>query len=237
MTNLIISDDPFSEAVNNLVAVSNINKILGDGTDQSTTWKELGESWNYLEYDNYMNDNGRYRERRFCKARYYQQDHTLWIKEHDFYYQPSTDNPLNGGVERWFARVSDKTFCNGVVNKLLKLAGQRFSNLTGQAVWNINFYQNRIIAEGGNIGKPSPEGIHSDGVKYTVLLLMNRENVVGGENVIYDLKKRPIFSHTLTRTGDCILFSEHATYHYASPINQVKTSEIGNRDILVIEFY
>lgn len=237
MTDSMRCSDPFGEAVTKLFAFTHIDHLLGDGTHSSIAWKELKESWDNLELDQYMNDNGHYRERRFCKAKYYLKDHTLWMKEHDSYYQPPRDNPLNGGVDRWFGRVMGTTFDNQVVNKLLKIGGQRLANLTGQDVWNINLYQNRIIAEGGKVGKPSPEGIHSDGVKFTLLLLINRFNVIGGENIIYDRDKKPIFTHTLAAPGDCIVFCEHMTLHYASPISQIKSSEIGNRDILVVEFY
>jgi hypothetical protein len=66
---------------------------------------------------------------------------------------------------------------------------------------------------------------------------MNRDNVTGGENTIYDLKKNPLFSHTLTQEGECILFSDDPTFHYASEIVQIDRSIAGFRDVLVVEFY
>jgi len=237
MTEATSQTNYFEQAVANLFTTSNIDRLLNTEILASESWAEFKNSWNDLHIDEYMNDDGKYRQRRFCKAKYNAADNSLWLKEHDYYFQPTAVNPLNGGMKRWFSQVTGDTFYNVVFNKLLKTMGKELTSHTGQAVWDINVYQNRIIAEQGNEGKPSPEGIHKDGVKYSLLLLMNRENVSGGENTIYDLKQTPLFSHTLTTEGECILFADDPTFHYASEITQVNSSAPGYRDLLVVEFY
>lgn len=237
MSDIAESLDSFDESVERLFAITRIGEILNFDISDSDEWDSFKESWNDLKLDEYMNDNGTYRKRRFCKARYIADEDSLWMKEYDFYHQPQHINPLNGGMKRWFAQVESHTFSNRVLNGLLKKMGKRLTSITGQDVWDINIYQNRIVAKDGEAGKPSPEGIHKDGVKHTVLLLINRENVEGGENTIYDLSKTPLFSHTLTQEGDCLIFCDDPTFHYASPVKQISESQTGYRDMLVVEFY
>ncbi|EDM65682.1 hypothetical protein PE36_09703 [Moritella sp. PE36] len=233
----VVPKKQFVDVINNFCVVSNIDDLLGDSVLDSLSWKVFKESWSDLGLDEYMNDGGKYRKRNFCKLRYHVEDDSLWMKEHDFYFQPPSVNALNGGLERWFSPVKGEVFYNSVVNTLLKTMGSELSKLTGQKTWDINFYQNRIISELGEAGKPSPEGIHKDGVKFSILLLMDRSNVTGGENTIFDLDKKPIFSHTLTQEGECIIFADEPTYHFASPIEQISPDVAGKRDILVVEFY
>lgn len=237
MTEVASHINHFEKTVANLFTTSNIDCLLNEDILNSGSWMQFKDSWNDLHIDEYMNDDGKYRQRRFCKAKYNAVDNSLWLKEHDYYFQPTSVNPLNGGLKRWFSYLTGETFYNAVFNKLLKTMGKELTIITGQEVWDINVYQNRIIAEQGNEGKPSPEGIHKDGVKYSLLLLMNRKNVSGGENTIYDLKKTPLFSHTLKEEGECILFADDPTFHYASEIIQLNKSTPGYRDILVVEFY
>ncbi|GLR75245.1 MULTISPECIES: 2OG-Fe dioxygenase family protein [Aliivibrio] len=226
-----------SEVIDNICMVSNINDFLGKDAFNSEDWDNFKDSWNELDQDNYMNDDGKYRFRNFCKARYLRSEDTLWMKEYDHYYQPTAVNPLNGGIKRWFSPIKGEVFHNSILNQLLKKIGYELSELTNQDVWNINIYQNRIIAEQNQQGKPSPEGIHNDGVKYSTLLMINRENVSGGINTIFDQNKTPIFDHTLTKEGECIFFQDTSTYHFASPIVQVDPNKLGIRDLLVVEFY
>ncbi len=221
----------------NLCVVTHINSLFHDGIQDNNNWKEFRNAWNDLEQDEYMNDNGDYRMRRFCKLKYVGDNNTLWMKEYDHYYQDIKINPLNGGLKRWFSPMKLETFNNTIFNLLIKEVCQKITELTDQVDWDINVYLNRIIAKDNKLGKPSPEGIHKDGVKYSLLLLIDRVNIEGGENTIYDLDKKPILSHTLMKEGECIIFSDHATFHYASPIVQVDNSKLGYRDLLVVEFY
>ncbi|PQJ62284.1 2OG-Fe dioxygenase family protein [Photobacterium angustum] len=225
------------EVERNFCVVSDIEKVLDMDVLNTSDWDLFKNSWNKLGLDNFMNDGGQYRRRNFCKFRYHFDDNSLWIKEHDYYFQPENVNTLNGGIKRWFTPVTSEVFYNKVVNKLIKKMGKELSLLTDQKTWDVNFYQNRIIAEQGKEGKPSPEGIHKDGVKYSILLLIDRENINGGRNTIFNLDREPIFSHTLKKEGECIIFSDDQTYHFASSIEQVKPNIVGKRDLLVVEFY
>lgn len=230
-------DTVFESLFENYYTVSNIDELLGHEVQGNGDWVIFKDTWNHLDQDKYMNDNGDYRLRKFTKAKYCHNDDTLWMKEYDYYYQPPKVNALNGGMKRWFTQIDIDTFNNKILNAAIKTIGRSISEFADQKEWNINIYLNRILAKNCKEGKPSPEGIHKDGVKFSLLLLMDRENVNGGENTIYDLNKKPTFTHTLKSEGECILFMDEPTYHFASPVTQVDISTEGHRDLLVIEFY
>ena len=53
-------------------------------------------------------------------------------------------------------------------------------------------------ARQGEHGKPTPEGMHRDGVDYVLVLLVNRRNIQSGTTTVHDLDKRTLGSFTLT---------------------------------------
>src|SRR5215470_8419262 len=68
-------------------------------------WPRFAESWDDLGVDAFMADGGRYRRRRFACFRAGSDGITR--KPHQPHYQSRDYNPLNGGIERWFAPVTD----------------------------------------------------------------------------------------------------------------------------------
>ena len=71
------------------------------------------------------------------------------------------------------------------------------------ARWHIEAHQFRIEARHGEHGKPTPEGMHRDGVDYVLVLLVDRRNIASGTTTIHDLDKRTLGSFTLTDPLDC----------------------------------
>lgn len=50
----------------------------------------------------------------------------------------------------------------------------------------------------GQEGRPTPEGMHRDGVDWVLVLLVSRVNISEGETSIGDRAMRPLGSFTLT---------------------------------------
>jgi hypothetical protein len=86
------------------------------------------------------------------------------------------------------------------------------------------------------IGKPSPEGIHKDGVTFSTLFCVDRVDADGAENILYDNEKTEIAKATLTSRGDCILFADERVYHYVTPMSVRAPAASATRDMLFIEF-
>src|SRR5437899_5514505 len=68
-------------------------------------WDGFARSWGDLGVDTYMADGGRYRRRRFAAFRAAGSE--IVRKPHQPHYQSRDYNPLNRGLTRWFAPVTE----------------------------------------------------------------------------------------------------------------------------------
>jgi hypothetical protein len=64
--------------------------------------------------------------------------------------------------------------------------------------WHVELHQFRIEAHAGQIGQPTPEGLHRDGVDWVLVMLVNRKNVERGVTTIYGLDHSHLGDFTLT---------------------------------------
>ena len=86
------------------------------------------------------------------------------------------------------------------------------------------------------MGKPSPEGIHQDGEEYFGVLLINRYNISGGKSIIYDLNENILNEFELVKPGDSYIVSDKLVKHSVTPIEVIDASDIGFRDVLIINY-
>ncbi len=201
-------------------------------------WQRFASSWNDLGLDRYMADGGRYRRRRH--ATFSIEAGRIERKPHQPHYQSRDYNMLNGGIERWFKPVSDATGRDPVLHAILAACDACFTPLTPPAArpsaWHVELHQFRIEAEPGRIGKPTPEGLHRDGVDWVLVLLVARENVESGETSIHDLQKRLLGSFTLSDPLDAALVDDGRVYHGVTAIQPLLPDRPAYRDVLVVTF-
>ncbi|WP_207005344.1 2OG-Fe dioxygenase family protein [Trinickia mobilis] len=214
-----------------------VNSVLGVNLLNEEEWLQFQDFWNTLEVDKYMNDGGKYRYRRFGRFKYFAEDDRLQPQPYGPYTQPTYFNPLNGGVNRFFGPLTEPMINSKVVTRLLKELGRVYSELEDVPMWKINTYFNRIYAAHAEVGKPVPEGMHRDGVKFSCLFMANMFGFTGGETSLYDLvEKQPIFKGRLAEPGDILLFRDDTVFHDTTPILPTEPDVPGYRDLLVIEF-
>lgn len=201
-------------------------------------WDVFADSWNDLGVDTYMADGGRYRRRRFAALR--AGPDGISRKPHQPHYQSRDYNPLNGGIERWFEPVTEAIASNSAMTAILDVAHRLFDSLTPAElrprVWHVELHQFRIEARPGEEGRPTPEGMHRDGVDWVLVLMVRRENVASGETTIYDLGKRPLGSFTLTEPLDAAWVDDSRVYHGVTPVQAIDPSRPAYRDVLVATF-
>jgi hypothetical protein len=201
-------------------------------------WNEFAASWNDLGVDTYMADGGRYRRRRF--AAYRAAPAGILRKPHQPHYQSRDYNPLNGGIERWFQPVTEEIGCHAVLDAILAMCHELFDRMTPASVrplaWHVEIHQFRIEAQPGEAGRPTPEGMHRDGVDWVLVLMVRRENIKSGETTIYDLAKRPLGSFTLTRPLDAALVDDSRVYHGVTAVEPLDPVQPAYRDVLVVTF-
>jgi len=201
-------------------------------------WESFAASWQDLGVDAYMADGGRYRRRRFACFRAGRQG--IARKPHQPHYQSRDYNPLNGGIERWFEPVTEATGRNPALGAILDTCHRLFDRLTPAAVrpdsWHVELHQFRIEARSGEEGRPTPEGLHRDGVDWVLVLMVRRDNVESGETTIYDLTERPLGSFTLTAPLDAALVDDSRVYHGVTPVRPIDPACPAYRDVLVVTF-
>src|SRR5712691_7622667 len=161
-------------------------------------WQPFANSWNDLELDRFMADGGRYRRRRhatYAAAA----DGRVSRKPHQPHYPARDYNPLNGGIARWFEPVAPDVGDGPSMRTILAFCRTLFGTVSpGTRAWHIEVHQFRIEARLGEEGRPTPEGLHRDGVDYVLVLLVNRLNIARGTTTIHDLDGRLLGAFTLT---------------------------------------
>jgi hypothetical protein len=201
-------------------------------------WDGFAASWADLGVDMYMADGGRYRRRRFACFRAGPEG--VQRKPHQPHYQSRDYNPLNGGIERWFEPVTDAAAAHPALRAILLTCHRLFDRLTPAATrpasWHVEIHQFRIEALPGTDGKPTPEGMHRDGVDWVLVLLVSRANIASGETSIGDLSMRPLGSFTLTDPLDSAVTDDNRVFHGVTPVTPLDPGRPGHRDVLVVTF-
>jgi hypothetical protein len=197
-------------------------------------WTAFADSWNRLSDDTFMADGGRYRQRRYgvflCDAagrvtRQPEQPH----------YQSRDRNPLNGGIQRWFDPILPETASGSTMQTVLAYCHRLFGALQPETQdWHVEAHQFRIIARPGVVGRPTPEGMHRDGVDYVLVMLVRRNEVESGVTTVADLDKQPLGSFTLSTPLDAALVNDRKVYHGVTPIVPAHAEADAYRDVLVV---
>ena len=199
-------------------------------------WPAFSDSWNDLEVDTYMGDGGRYRRRRFGVWRAERQG-PIVRGPHQAHFQTLSYNSLNGGVDRWFEPIVEAIGNGPTMRTVLEYGRTLFGRLAPETRrWHIEAHQFRIEARPGTHGKPTPEGMHRDGVDYVMVLLVTRRNIRSGTTTVHDLDKRTLGSFTLTDPLDAALVDDARCYHGVTPVEPENPAQPAWRDVLVVTF-
>ena len=201
-------------------------------------WAGFAGSWDQLGLDRYMADGGRYRRRRF--ATFAVAEGRLRRKPPQPHYQSRDYNTLNGGIARWFAPVTDAIVAHPATIAIIRTCDVLFTGLTPPAarpeVWHVEMHQFRIEAHAGAEGRPTPEGLHRDGVDWVLVLLVRRQNVASGETSIADAAGVQLGSFVLTEPLDAALVDDARVWHGVTPIHPLDPAHPAWRDVLVLTF-
>jgi hypothetical protein len=197
-------------------------------------WPAFAESWNDLELDQYLAE--RCRRRRFAVYAI-RAGGTIERLPHQPHYQHEDYNRLFGGVERWFAPIEPRIGESETMRTILRCCQQLFGALApAVTAWHVEVHQFRIEARAEAPGKPTPEGVHRDGVDFVLVLLVNRDNIVSGTTTVYDLEGRALGSFTLTEPLDAALVDDARVAHGVTPVAPLDPARPGHRDVLVVTF-
>jgi hypothetical protein len=199
-------------------------------------WPAFAASWDDMPVDTYMADQGRYRRRRHAVYAV-TPDGAIRRKPHQPHYQSLDYNPLNGGIARWFEPVPPEIADGPSLRTILEACRALFGGLApATRAWHVEIHQFRIEARSGEAGRPTPEGLHRDGVDYVLVLLIGRRNIASGTTSIHALDRRLLGSFTLTNPLDAALVDDSRVYHGVTPVEPVDPNAPAYRDVLVVTF-
>jgi len=210
-------------------------RLLGKAAE--TSWHGFASSWDDLGTDLYMADGGRYRRRRY--AAFTHAGGQFIRKPHQPHYQSRDYNPLNGDIERWFEPVLAATAEHPVTQAILALCTsviERTADDGPAKPWHVEFHQFRIETSPDHIGRPTPEGLHRDGVDWVFVMLVCRHNVSDGVTQIGSSHYGKLGSFLLKSPGDAVLLDDRRILHGVTEIHAVDRSFPAYRDVLVVTF-
>lgn len=192
--------------------------------------------WPRLTRDRYMGDGGVYRFRRYGEFDS-RPGSTRRLLPHAPYEQPKYINRLNGDVARLFDPLESGFVVHRVLNGILDWLTAVYDRCEGGPQhWNIRLHPYRVVADRNEVGNPTPEGLHRDGVDYIASLMVSRRNVLGGETTVTDNDRRVLWQRTLRNPLDLLIGKDAHTMHAVSPVSPVDASLGAWRDVLVIAF-
>jgi hypothetical protein len=199
-------------------------------------WQRFADSWNDLGVDTYMADGGRYRRRRHAV---YLAAETGAIDRapHQPHYQALDYNPLNGGIARWFEPIAPDVADGPTMRTILTFCRSLFDSMAPVTrAWRAEVHQFRIEARAGEEGRPTPEGLHRDGVDYVLVLLVQRLNIASGTTTIHGRHGERLGDFTLTDPFDAALLNDGRVRHGVTPVRALDPAAPAHRDVLVVTF-
>jgi len=195
----------------------------------------LQDSWARLPRDRYLRDGGRYRARRHSCFTFECDPPQLRQVAHRAHWQSTDYNALHGGMLRWFEPIEPLLTESNTWSALLADLGAMFAATAAVPHWYIEAHQFRIDTHGG-VGRPTPEGAHRDGVDFVAVILVNRQNVLGGETRVFDAVGSQGVRFTMTEPWSALLLDDARVMHETTPLQPLEPQSLGHRDTLVLTY-
>lgn len=198
-------------------------------------WRSFAQGWEAMPADTYMADGGRYRRRRY--GVFDLGPRSIIPVRGQPHYQSLDHNRLNGGVERWFAPLSEVVADSSILARILEHCREAYASLVPEANgWRAEVHQFRIEARRGDPGLPTPEGRHRDGVAAGLVMLVARDGVAGGVTRLWTSDGCQLASFEMTDPGEMLFFDDRRLLHEVTPVCVASEASAGHRDVLVVTF-
>lgn len=199
-------------------------------------WEDFAESWSGMPLDRHMADGGRYRRRRHAILSAAPGEAGLRREADGPHWQAVNYNPLNGGIDRYFAPMPPALTEGDAFQTIGAWARAAFDGAEPGRHWHIEAHQFRIEASPDQEGRPTPEGMHSDGVDWVLIMLMRRENLAEGRTQVASPEGEALGSFTLEKPGDAVLLDDRRVMHGVTPVRPLDPGKPSWRDVLVLTF-
>jgi len=216
-----------------LVPAAAMRPLLGP-PEALADWESFAASWDDLPLDTHLPEGHRYRRRRHATLAARAGAATFTLAPHQPHYQALDYNPLVGGIERWFEPMRPEMLASASFRAIVGFCLRFFGPMQAASDWHIECHQFRIEARPDAAGKPTPEGVHRDGVDFVLVLLVNRVNIASGTTTVHDLDGKLLGSFTLTEPLDSALVHDTRVKHGVTEVRPIDPAKPAYRDVLVV---
>ncbi|MGB7998069.1 MAG: 2OG-Fe dioxygenase family protein [Photobacterium halotolerans] len=139
-------------------------------------------------------------------------------------------NHFQGNVSRSFEPLEDKILFSAGMREMCEVF-KRANALSDEQ--EIEIHQIRIAALEGET-QVAPEGVHQDGFNHIAVIGIGRENIEGGEFLVYKNKNQLPFLSMALEQGEVAILADDQLWHNARPIKAVKKDQQGYMDLFVL---
>lgn len=184
-----------------------------------------------------MADGGRYRRR--SHATFSMTPDRIEINAQRPHYQSRESNTLNGGVDRWFDIVSMEVSDGAVITEILGVCRSLLGRLEARSASEslfVEMHQFRTEPSPLGTAKPTPEGMHRDGVNWVCIFLVDKLNIKYGTTRIANNNGLCVGRVNLDHALDAVFIDDRRVKHYVTPIRRIISPSPGHRDVLVLTF-
>jgi hypothetical protein len=199
-----------------------------------TDWDAFARSWNDLPRDEHLPEGHRYRRRRHATLSARAGGADFVREAHQPHYQGLEYNALVGGIERWFEPIRPDVVEGPSFRAIVRFCLRFFGAMQPRSDWHIECHQFRIEARPDAVGRPTPEGVHRDGVDFVLVLLVSRVNIQSGTTTVHDLEGHQLGRFTLTDPLDAALVHDTRVKHGVTEVRPVDPARPAYRDVLVV---
>jgi hypothetical protein len=194
------------------------------------------ESYDDLPVDPYMADGGRYRRRRLTRYLYDVDSGTVSATENPGYFQSVENNPFAGGRLRKFEEFPESVRGNAFLNGLIAFNARSLGRPDIRR-WKVQAHCIRTLATSGHLGRPTPEGIHRDGVAFIGVHMVRRNNIAGGVVSVYTPEEQLLGQVVLSDFLDSYYLDDHRVRHGVSDVDLADPhGDAGIRDMLLLGY-
>jgi hypothetical protein len=189
-----------------------------------------------LPADKYCNVGTRKRRHTRLILLPWRQQFLRWPK--NSYFQDAAINQDGAGLAREFEPLTETMLENEFLRQIILTDFNQtpFGAADLQQPFDVGLHVIRTVPRPNQAAVASPNCLHKDTEPFTFIHLLARENVVGGENIVTDNAKEPLFFATLMSLMDTIVVKDDAVYHHVMPINLASPGAPGFRAVLLIDF-
>lgn len=154
------------------------------------------------------------------------------------YFQDTTINTDAGGTPREFEPLTTTMLQNEFLRQLILTDFHQTPFAAGdlQQPFDVGLHIIKTVPRQGQAAVASPNNLHKDTEPFTFIHLLSRVNIVGGENIVTDNAKEPLFIATLTELMDTLVVKDDAVFHHVMPINLADARQTGFRTVMLIDF-